>query len=81
VRRLCLDCREPYRPTSQERERLFDAYGIEATSKDMIYRRDRITEVLREAKKGGMPTLIQDGVRKILAGLTDLSAVTLVASH
>jgi type II secretory ATPase GspE/PulE/Tfp pilus assembly ATPase PilB-like protein len=40
-----------------------------------------MTEVLREAKKGGMTTLIQDGVRKVLAGLTDLSAVTLVASH
>ena len=123
VRRLCLDCREPYRPTAQERERLMGTYGIEEaaeigmawdadaplyrgrgcascrrtgyrgrlaihellvasdTIKDMIYRRDRMTEVLREAKKGGMTTLIQDGVRKVLAGLTDLSAVTLVASH
>jgi general secretion pathway protein E len=51
------------------------------TIKDMIYRRDRVTEVLREAKKGGMTTLVQDGVRKILAGLTDLSSVTLVASR
>jgi type II secretory ATPase GspE/PulE/Tfp pilus assembly ATPase PilB-like protein len=123
VRRLCLDCREPYRPTSQERERLFGAYGIEeaaeigmtwdsdaplyrgrgcavcrgtgyrgrlaihellvssATIKDMIYRRDRMSDVLREAKKGGMTTLVQDGVRKIIAGLTDLSTVTLAASH
>jgi len=123
VRRLCLDCREPYRPTAQERERLMGAYGIEEaaeigmawdadaplyrgrgcascrgtgyrgrlaihellvasdTIKDMIYRRDRITDVLRDAKKGGMTTLVQDGVRKILAGLTDLSAVALVASR
>jgi len=123
VKRLCLDCREPYRPTAQERERLMGAYGIEEaaeigmawdadaplyrgrgcascrgtgyrgrlaihellvasdTIKDMIYRRDRITEVLRDAKKGGMTTLVQDGVRKILAGLTDLSAVALVASR
>jgi type II secretory ATPase GspE/PulE/Tfp pilus assembly ATPase PilB-like protein len=51
------------------------------TIKDMIYRRDRVTEVLREAKKGGMTTLAQDGVRKIFAGLTDLSTVTLAASH
>ena len=52
-----------------------------ATIKDMIYRRDRMSDVLREAKKGGMTTLVQDGVRKILAVLTDLSTVTLAASH
>ncbi len=123
VRRLCPDCREPYRPTSEERERLMVLSEVEGaagigmawdadaplyrgrgcascrgtgyrgrlaihellvnsdTIKDMICRRDRIPEVLREAKKGGMTTLVQDGVRKILAGLTDYSAVRLVASH
>ena len=110
VRRTCLDCREPYRPSAQEQERMMGTYGFEDaaeirtawdadaplyrgrlaihellvasdTIKDMIYRRDRVTEVLREGKKGGMTTLVQDGIRKILAGLTDLSAVMLVASH
>ena len=123
VRRLCPDCREPYRASAQERDRLMMLLGFEEagegavkwvadaplyrgrgcascrgtgyrgrlaihellvvsdTIKEMIYRKDRTNEVVREGKKGGMTTLLQDGVGKVIAGLTDLPAVTLVTNR
>jgi type II secretory ATPase GspE/PulE/Tfp pilus assembly ATPase PilB-like protein len=122
VKRLCGNCREPYRPDGEEMLHLINAYGSEAADiglvpdaelslyrargcqhcrdtgyrgrlaihellvasaavKDRIYRRERVSEVLVDAKKTGMTTLIQDGVSKVLQGLTDLRAVVAVAAR
>ncbi|HYB40352.1 MAG TPA: ATPase, T2SS/T4P/T4SS family, partial [Candidatus Methylomirabilis sp.] len=120
VKRLCPDCREPYTPAADERERLITAYGPDAGDvglvadgslvlyrgrgcaecrqtgyrgrlgihellvvagpfKDRIYHKERMGDLLAEAKRGGLTTLLQDGVKKVLAGLTDLRAVAAVA--
>jgi type II secretory ATPase GspE/PulE/Tfp pilus assembly ATPase PilB-like protein len=120
VKRLCTACREPYRASAEDLERLIalfggDGIGLDTADqrdvclyrasgcpncrhsgyrgrlaihellvgtdaiKDRIYRRERATDLLAEAKASGMRTLVQDGARKILDGLTDLRAVTAVA--
>jgi type II secretory ATPase GspE/PulE/Tfp pilus assembly ATPase PilB-like protein len=121
LKRLCMECREPYRPAEEEWERLIIAYGREDAAaagltgghdvtlyrkrgcaacrqtgyrgraaihellvasgaiKDRISRKERMTDLLLAATKEGMTTLVQDGVRKVLEGITDLQSVTAVA--
>ena len=48
--------------------------------KHLIQQRARITEVAACAQREGMTTLLQDGVLKVLAGVTDMHQVKAVAS-
>jgi type II secretory ATPase GspE/PulE/Tfp pilus assembly ATPase PilB-like protein len=48
--------------------------------KRLIQQRARITEVGACAQQEGMTTLLQDGVLKVLAGVTDMLQVKAVAS-
>jgi type II secretory ATPase GspE/PulE/Tfp pilus assembly ATPase PilB-like protein len=48
--------------------------------KRLIQQRARITEVAACAQQEGMTTLLQDGVLKVLAGVTDMHQVKAVAS-
>jgi type II secretory ATPase GspE/PulE/Tfp pilus assembly ATPase PilB-like protein len=48
--------------------------------KHLIQQRARITEVTACAQQEGMTTLLQDGVLKVLAGVTDILQVKAVAS-
>jgi type II secretory ATPase GspE/PulE/Tfp pilus assembly ATPase PilB-like protein len=48
--------------------------------KGLIQQRARITEVAACAQQEGMTTLLQDGVLKVLAGVTDMLQVKAVAS-
>ena len=48
--------------------------------KRLIQQRARITEVAACAQQEGMTTLLQDGVLKVLAGVTDIHQVKAVAS-
>jgi type II secretory ATPase GspE/PulE/Tfp pilus assembly ATPase PilB-like protein len=48
--------------------------------KQLIQQRARITEVGACAQQEGMTTLLQDGVLKVLAGVTDMLQVKAVAS-
>jgi general secretion pathway protein E/type IV pilus assembly protein PilB len=107
VRRICPDCRKPYRPSVRELHALgLDAAGAAAANfahgagcaachgtgyrgrmgifeiflvhdgiRAMIY--DNVTAVrLREqARRDGMRTMREDGIRKILAGLTTIEEV------
>jgi type II secretory ATPase GspE/PulE/Tfp pilus assembly ATPase PilB-like protein len=47
--------------------------------RDRIYRGQRASDLLPDARTEGMTTLAQDGVRKVIEGLTDLGALTAVA--
>ncbi|HYQ16120.1 MAG TPA: GspE/PulE family protein, partial [Polyangiaceae bacterium] len=49
--------------------------------KRSIQKKSPIDEIRRVAAEGGMITLLQDGVRKIMAGLTDLKQVLAVCSR
>jgi len=76
--RGCQQCRQTgYRGRVAIHELLLASAPI----KDRIYRRERVSEMLIDAQKTGMTTLIQDGVSKILQGLTDLRAVVAVAAR
>ena len=48
--------------------------------KRLIQQRARIVEVAACAQQEGMTTLLQDGVLKVLSGLTDMAQVKAVAS-
>jgi type II secretory ATPase GspE/PulE/Tfp pilus assembly ATPase PilB-like protein len=47
--------------------------------KAMIVTRSRVPEIQRQARREGMTTLVQDGITKVLAGITDLRQVKAVA--
>jgi type II secretory ATPase GspE/PulE/Tfp pilus assembly ATPase PilB-like protein len=47
--------------------------------KQLIQTRSRTAEMLRLAKKNGMLTLVQDGIRKVLQGQTTYRQVRSVA--
>jgi len=44
----------------------------------MIAKRASVDEIRTQAVKEGMTTLLQDGIRKVVAGLLDLQAVKAV---
>ena len=48
--------------------------------KRLIQQRARVTEVAACAQQDGMTTLLQDGVLKVLAGVTDMAQIKAVAS-
>ena len=48
--------------------------------KRLIQQRSRVTEVAACAQQEGMTTLLQDGVLKVLAGVTDMAQIKAVAS-
>ncbi|HEU5189727.1 MAG TPA: GspE/PulE family protein [Methylomirabilota bacterium] len=51
-----------------------------AEIKRLIQTRARATEILTVAREGGMTTLLQDGISKALAGVTDVKQVKAVAN-
>jgi type II secretory ATPase GspE/PulE/Tfp pilus assembly ATPase PilB-like protein len=51
-----------------------------AEVKGLILRRAPITDILQAAQQHGMTTLLQDGIQKVLSGLTDFSQVKAVIS-
>ena len=75
-----------YRGVSATRVGIGGAWGLHeqlvATPeiKRLIQQRARITEVAACAQQEGMTTLLQDGVLKVLAGVTDIHQVKAVAS-
>jgi type II secretory ATPase GspE/PulE/Tfp pilus assembly ATPase PilB-like protein len=47
--------------------------------KRLIQSRARVVEMVKVAKGEGMTTLVQDGIHKVLEGITDLKQVKTVA--
>jgi type II secretory ATPase GspE/PulE/Tfp pilus assembly ATPase PilB-like protein len=47
--------------------------------KAMIVARSRVSDILRQARQEGMTTLVQDGIVKVLFGVTDFRQVKAVA--
>lgn len=120
-KRICVKCKEPYRPTTEEYDKLVHGYGKQAWEglgvanredvqlyrgrgcdacnqtglkgrvalhellrgsdelRNLIQNRANTTEMQRLAAKEGMVTLAQDGILKILAGLTTYEQVRNVA--
>jgi len=48
--------------------------------KRLIQTRARASEIFAHAKQGGMTTLLQDGIMKAMAGVTDVKQVKAVAN-
>jgi len=54
------------------RTALFELMELDNTLRDMAFRRETLTELRRHARAAGMVTLREDGVRKVLAGVTTI---------
>jgi type II secretory ATPase GspE/PulE/Tfp pilus assembly ATPase PilB-like protein len=53
-----------------------------AAVKELIQSRARTTDILQMARRDGMTTLLQDGIQKVLRGLTNFQQVkAIVAPH
>jgi len=120
-KRICVTCKEPYRPTAQEYDKLVKGYGTRAWEalgvgyredfqlfrgrgceackqtglkgrvalhellsgsdelRNLIQNRAKTAEMQNLAAKDGMITLVQDGILKVLAGLTTYEQVRVVA--
>jgi type IV pilus assembly protein PilB len=57
------------------RTALFELMELDNTLRDMTFRREPLTELRKHAHAGGMVTLREDGVRKVLAGTTTIAEV------
>jgi type II secretory ATPase GspE/PulE/Tfp pilus assembly ATPase PilB-like protein len=51
-----------------------------AELRSMIYKKTIVTQIREAAVRGGMVSLLQDGIQKVLQGLTDLNEVRSVCS-
>jgi type II secretory ATPase GspE/PulE/Tfp pilus assembly ATPase PilB-like protein len=72
----CASCNNSgYRGRSAIHELLVATDGM----KKLISTRARVAEMVKAAKEEGMATLVQDGILKVLEGLTDLKQVKAVA--
>ena len=120
-KRICVKCKEPYHPTTEEYDKLVHGYGKQAWEtlgmgyredfqlyrgrgcdtcnqtglkgrvalhellrgsdelRNLIQNRAKTTEMQSLAAKEGMVTLVQDGILKVLAGLTIYEQVRAVA--
>jgi type IV pilus assembly protein PilB len=68
----CIRCRNTgYRG----RTAIFELMELDNTLRDMTFRREPLTELRKHAHAKGMVTLREDGVRKVLAGITTIPEV------
>jgi len=121
VKRLCVDCRQPYHPARREWNELAHAFGAEELEaqgyrytedlelfaskgcetcdgkgyreriaihellvgtpaiKRRMQKSARVVKIVARGKREGMTTLVQDGVLKVLQGITDFHQVKAVA--
>jgi type IV pilus assembly protein PilB len=60
---------------------IFELMELDETIRDMTFREESLTDLRRYAHAGGMVTLRQDGVRKVLAGITTIPSVLEITGH
>ena len=60
---------------------LHEFLGSDEGLRDLVRRRAPARDVVAQSQARGMPTLLQDGIEKMLAGLTDLPEVLAATNH
>ena len=60
---------------------LFELLNLNAALREMIFKREPIAAIRRRARSLGMRTLLEDGVRKALGGITTLDEVLNACHH
>ena len=111
VRKLCVDCKQPYEPSKMERQLLGLSIGSEAPPvyrpvgcstceqqgysgrlsllellkfdaeiDEQVARRATVREITKLARSKGFTTLADDGLRRILEGVTSLDEVSRVVN-
>lgn len=68
----CKDCKEGYKG----RRGIFELLEMSSTLKEMTFRKEPTVKIYEEAKvSGGMTSLLEDGVRKVIDGITSIEEV------
>ncbi|MEW6026559.1 MAG: ATPase, T2SS/T4P/T4SS family [Planctomycetota bacterium] len=74
----CKDCKEGYKG----RRGIFELLEMSSTLKEMTFRKEPTVKLYEEAKiSGRMTSLMEDGVRKILDGITTIEEVVALAKR
>jgi type IV pilus assembly protein PilB len=60
------------------RKGIFELMEMNATMRDMVFKKEPVQKIKEQARLGGMVTLLEDGVRKIFDGLTSLEEVATI---
>ncbi len=61
------------------RQGIFEMLEMDSAVRDLAFKRASVSELRRAARAGGMRTLLEDGKRKILAGITTTEELVRIA--
>jgi type IV pilus assembly protein PilB len=70
----CAECKGGYKG----RQGIFELMELDATLKEMTFHKESTAKLQEQAKKGGMVSLLEDAVRKVLAGTTSIKEILLM---
>jgi type IV pilus assembly protein PilB len=57
------------------RKGIFELMEMNSTMREMVFRKEPVQKIKEQARLSGMVTLLEDGVRKVLDGITSLEEV------
>ncbi|MDQ7779431.1 MAG: ATPase, T2SS/T4P/T4SS family [Planctomycetota bacterium] len=61
------------------RKGVFEMLEMDKTLRDMAFNKAPTNKIMEQARLGGMTTLLEDGVRKVIAGLTTVGEILNIA--
>ena len=57
------------------RKGIFELMEMNSVMRDMVFRKEPLDKIREQARLNGMVTLLEDGVRKIMDGLTTVEEI------
>jgi type IV pilus assembly protein PilB len=70
----CDQCKQGYK----SRKGIFELLELNSTMREMVFNKAPLVKIEEQARMGGMVTLLEDGVRKVLAGLTTVEEILMM---
>lgn len=72
----CSECRNT---GYKGRKGVFELLEMDRTLREMAFNKEPLMKLIEQARLGGMTTLLEDGVRKIISGMTTVTEVLTIA--
>ncbi len=76
-----MGCKECYDTGYKGRIGIFELMEMNSTLREMVFRKEPAIKLREQAMASGMTSLIQDGVRKILQGITTIEEAILITKR
>ncbi len=70
----CPECKEGYK----SRQGIYELMEMDPKLRELTFNRASTAELQTQAKKSGMVSLLEDGIRKVLAGVTTIEEILLL---